>query len=123
MSVMSNSIAPFTTLEMTGMLTVAMITALLVIALSFRIVRIIASIRHYEGACQQVALIEEKLKDMQEYIRTLEQDFEKNTFDLKQKHAKERFELQQTIFTRNSEIIELKHKLSELSKLVKYEHS
>jgi|GEM_PF-4565324 len=121
MSAISTVLEPFTTLEITGMMTVALIGALLIIALTFRIISTVTMLRQYEAACEQVALIEARLKEMQEYVQSLEQEFEKDMNELKQQHTKERFDLQQMVFTRNSEILDLQNTLIELSQPSQYE--
>lgn len=123
MSALTAAIAPYSTLELTAMMTSSLVAALLVIALAFRIISAVASIREYEEACEKVRQIESKMQETEQYIAALEQQYESDLDALKQEHAKERFDLQQLVFTRNSEILSLKNTLIEMSKTSQTEQS
>ena len=83
----------YTPVQLLGLMTLAMLLALLLIALAVRVVHTMSSVRRYDEAYEQVKRIETQLEEI---TRT---------------HAKECFDLEQMIFERNNEILDLKNKL------------
>lgn len=118
---LATEVASYSTLELSGIMTLSLIAALLLIALAFRLIQSLRAVREYEAACQKVALIESKLREMEHYIANLERESDKALQQLKEENARERFELQQLVFTRNSEILSLKNTLLELKQPPQYD--
>ncbi len=79
--------------ELLGLMTLSLIIALLLIGFATRLVKTMSAVRNYEVACEKLKEIEIKLEEMT------------------RAHAKECFDLEQIIFDRNNELIDIKNKL------------
>jgi len=116
MDTLNQSAQGYTAAQLIGFMTVSMVLALVLIAVAVRTVRAMLSAREYELAMKRMEDIEQKLHEAMEDAETMQVEYEKAMDDLKEEHAREVFTLQQTIFERNSEILDLKTDLLELSK-------
>lgn len=97
-------------ISLLGLMTLAFMLALVLIALGVRFTRILASARAFDEAVEKVQRIEQQLEDMTRSAESMQQAYDRSIADIKDTHAKEIFALQQTIFERNSEILSLKQK-------------
>ena len=102
--------------ELIGFMTISVVLALVLIATGARTIRGLLSAREYELAMRRVEDIEAKLQQALEDAHAMQDDYERAMADMKEEQAREIFSLQQTIFERNSEILDLKTDLLELSK-------
>lgn len=82
-------------------ITLAVVAGLVILALGFRLYHTMKSVKRYDEACKQVDAIQEKLEELHKQALA--------------SHA-EIFSLQQTIYQRNNEILELKKQLLEVTK-------
>ena len=105
-----DAIAAYPAASLMGMMLAAVVGALLLIAFGYRMIRAMSAVRQYDDACDKVKEIEEKVAAMQ-------QEFCKDLADMKEEYARESFELQQIIFERNAEILDLKNRLIQKSKI------
>jgi len=110
------TIASTPLLALMGMLVVGWMGAMILIALLYRFFRTFSAVKKYDAACQQVEAIESKLAEMNTHVKELEEEFEKELSKAIETHNQESFELQQIIFERNSEILDLKNQLLRLTK-------
>ena len=110
------TIAAYSPITLLGFLTVSLLLALVVIAMFARAFRAYGAAKDYQEAIDKMDVIEQQFKTLMEAQAAQQQEYEKNLCDLRDRHAKEIFALQQTIFERNSEIIDLKTDLLEMSK-------
>lgn len=101
----------YTTMETLGLMTLAMVIALILIALAYRLMKTMSIIGKYDEAVEKVKLIESKVEELQLLLTKAEIEYQRDLAELTQQHSKECFELQQLVFERNGEVIDLKNKL------------
>lgn len=105
----------YSALALMGFMTVAVMIALVLIALSVRVVRSLMSAKAYEQALEKVDEIEQQLQDMITLAQDKQKEYDEALTTLRDVHAREVFTLQQTVFERNSEIIDLKTELQKIT--------
>ena len=115
-SAIKDSALPYSGWALMGMITVAFVASLFITGFLYRAIRTISAVKQYDAACAQVKSIEEKLTEMSNYADAMQRDFDKKLAEAKEEYARELFEVQQIIFERNSEILDLKNKLIQMSK-------
>ncbi len=80
-----------------GLMTGAMVIALVLIALGYRLIKTMVAVREFEAACDKVRQIEDKIEE------------------ITKAHAQQCFDYEEIIFERNNEIIDLKNKLLQVN--------
>jgi uncharacterized protein HemX len=101
----------FSLVETLGLMTVAMGIALILIAVGYRMIKTMTVLRKYDEAVEKVQLIEAKTQELQALLTKAEIEYQRDLAELTHLHSKECFDLQQVIFERNGEVLELKNKL------------
>jgi hypothetical protein len=104
-----------------GFMTVALMMALILIGLTVRVIRGLGAAKSYEAAMRQIESIEAKLADMTDEMEASLREYDASLRDEKDSNAREVFALQQTIFERNAEILQLKTDILEMSHIQSYD--
>lgn len=113
---LTQSAQGYSAAHLIGFMTMSLMLAMVLIALGVRTIRAMLSAQEYEQAMRRVEEIEQKLHQAIEDAEAMREDYERAMTDMKEEHDREVFSLQQAIFERNSEILDLKTDLLELSK-------
>jgi HAMP domain-containing protein len=104
MEALKNASETHPELALLALLALAFTIALAITGFLFRAIRAMGIARKYDAAYEQIRAIEDKLMELRSHS-------DQRLAEAKADYEKQYFELQQVIFARNSEILDLKHQL------------